>query len=163
VKPAFALGLVALCTACRVSDLQEPESFDPAEVAGVYAIQEVDGHPVGWYHDLAAVSCQVAFIDGELDIGASGEFTLDLDYNFRCLGAESGDGSARFYAHGNAVWKEGDLVFLRGLGPNFVNPLQLWDNWTFELKPDDAYVTLRFTGSHRAYFGDPVITLGPRQ
>jgi hypothetical protein len=94
----------------------------PAEVAGVYAISEVDGHPLGWYHHLAAVDCQAAFIDGQLDIGENGQYIIDLDYNFRCIGTDSFDGSDRFYAHGSIRYKEGEVFVLQGLGPNFVDP-----------------------------------------
>lgn len=164
-KPALMLSVALIVAGCA-DNATEPapeETFDPAEVAGVYAIHEVDGHPVGWYHDLAAVDCQAAFLDGQLDIGENGQYILDLDYDFRCLGTDPFDGSGRFYAQGTIKYKEGEVFVLSGLGPNFVDPARVWDNWTFELRPNGDYVELRFAEFYRDYWADPVITLGPRQ
>lgn len=164
-KPAIMLSVVLIAAGCADNATEPPEEeyFDPAEVAGVYAIHEVDGHPVGWYHHLAAVDCQAAFVDGQLDIGENGQYIIDLAYNFRCIGTESFDGSDRFYAHGSIRYKEGEVFVLQGLGPNFVDPARVWDNWTFEVRPNGDYVELRFAGFYREYWADPVITLGPRQ
>ena len=164
-KPAVMLSAALIVAGCA-DNATEPapqETFDPAEVAGVYAIHEVDGHPVGWYHDLGAVDCQAAFLDGQLDIGENGQYILDLDYDFRCLGTDPFDGSGRFYAQGTIKYKEGEVFVLSGLGPNFVDPARVWDNWTFELRPNGDYVELRFAEFYRDYWADPVITLGPRQ
>ena len=52
---------------------------------------------------------------------------------------------------------------LGGLGPNFVEPERNVDNWMLEVRPNDPWVALRFSGFYGDYFADPVLTMGPRQ
>ena len=69
----------------------DDDPFSPEDVAGFYPLSSVDGHDVGWYHDVGAADCQVAFIAGGLEITDSGQFDLDLDYNARCFGTDPFD------------------------------------------------------------------------
>ena len=161
MKPAFALAILAL-TACSASESQEPDAFDPADVAGFYALHEVDGHALGWYHQLGAVDCRVAFVAGELELAPNAYFILHLDYNFRCLGTDPGDGSSSMGIHGQIRSRKNQAYVLGGTGPNFFDTTRGFDSWTLEVTPNGEYVTLRFAGDYRSYFADPVLTMGPR-
>ena len=161
MKPAFALGIVALCIGCA-NEPQEPEFYDPADVAGFYALHEVDGHAIGWYHSMAAVDCQVAFVTGRLELAPNANFILDLGYNFRCIGTNPVDGSSSMRIQGKIRYRENQAYVLGGIGPNLVEPERVFDNWTLEVTPNGEHVTLRFAGGYRSYFADPVITMGPR-
>jgi hypothetical protein len=152
--------------ACRASEAYDPDgtsTFDPAEVAGFYSLQQVDGHAIGWYHQMGAVDCQVAFIAGELEIAINANFVLDLDFNFRCLGTDPADGAGTMSITGTIRYKENGAWMLGGLGPNFVEPERNVDNWLLEVRPSDPSVSLRFAGFYRDYFADPVLTMGPRR
>lgn len=163
---ALALGCVLIGAACRSREALDPseiEYFDPAEVAGFYALHQVDGHAIGWYHHMAAVDCQIAFIEGELELAPNANFELDLDYNFRCIGTSPVDGSGTMKVFGRIRYMENDAYILGGSGPNFVEPERGLDNWMLEVRLNDPFVTLRFAGLYREYFADPVLTMGPRQ
>lgn len=109
-----------------------------------------------------AVDCQIAFIGGELELAPNANFDLDLDYNFRCIGTNSGDGSGSMKIVGKIRYKENGVFILGGSGPNFVEADRAFDNWMLEVRPDDPFVTLRFAGFYREYFADPVLTMGPQ-
>ena len=136
--------------------------FDPADIAGRYPLVQVDGHALGWYHQLGAVDCRAAFLVGELDILPNRSFDLHLDYDYRCLGANPFDGSANLRVHGNRMREAGDVVQLLGFGPDLINPSYI-DNWTLEVRVSGPEVTVRFAGFARTYWGDPVLTMGPRR
>jgi hypothetical protein len=158
-----SMVLVAVVAACNQSSGLEDTSFDPADIAGVYDLHQVDGHDLGWYHDLAAVDCQVAFVDGQLELDTDSRFLLSLDYDYRCVDANPVDGSSRLGVQGTILRRSGNTYYLGGLGPGY-HPIGVGiDNWTLSLTPDGAFVTLRFTGAYGSYFADPIITLGPRR
>lgn len=164
-KTALTLSCALIGAACRSEEAFDPsaiEHFDPADVAGFYALNQVDGHAIGWYHQMAAVDCQIAFIGGELELAPNANFDLDLDYNFRCIGTDPVDGSGSMKIFGRIRYKENGAYILGGSGPNLIDPERALDNWALEVRPNDPFVTLRFAGFYREYFADPVLTMGPR-
>ena len=165
-RTAWTVGYVLTVAGCGAEgppDPSEIEYFDPAEVAGIYALSQVDNRAPGWYHQMGAVDCQIAFIGGDLEVASNANFELDLDYNFRCIGTNPVDGSGAMKIVGRVLFKENDAFILGGSGPNFVEPERSVDNWRLEVRPHDPFVTLRFAGFYREYFADPVLTMGPRQ
>lgn len=148
-KTALTLNYILTVAACGTEgsvDPSEIEYFDPAEVAGFYALNQVDGHAPGWYHQMGAVDCQVAFIGGELEVAPNANFELDLDYDFRCIGTNPVDGSGAMKISGKIRYKENDAFILGGLGPNLVEPERNVDNWLLEVRSNDPFVRLRFAG-----------------
>lgn len=123
MRPTLTASCLLIGAACRETfSAPREEAFDPTEVAGLYVLNQVDGHAIGWYHDLGTVDCQAAFINGQLELATNGQFDLDLDFNIRCFGTDPFDGTGRINVYGSRMRKEGDLVLLTGLGPNFVDP-----------------------------------------
>jgi len=137
-------------------------AFDPADVAGRYPLSQVDGHAPGWYHQLGAIDCQAAFIAGKLEIQPTGAFDLDLDYDFRCIGTDPFDGSGNLSVYGSSMREEGEVLMLYGFGPDLINPPST-DHWTLEARRSGSQLIVRFVGFARTYWGDPVLTLGPKQ
>lgn len=161
----YATCCCAALVACRINNTgPDPEGhtfFDPLEVSGLYDLHEVDGHAIGWYHTLAAVDCQVAFMSGNLELADNADFILRLDFNYRCVdNTEAPDGSDRLFVQGKIRSREGNMYVLRGRGTNYIQPDV--DDWLLEVTPNGDFITLRFGGQHRAWFADPVLTMGPR-
>jgi hypothetical protein len=129
-----------------------------ADYVGQYELTAVDGHPIGWYHQLNGVNCRAAFTLGDLSISAEMRWRLDLEYDYRCLGAVSGDGEGRLITSGNVVRSTSELIILNGLGPHPASP-EILINWSIELRPLDETVEVRFTGSVREFWADPVLTM----
>ena len=165
VVRVLALSATIVVTGCRQSfgsgdDL--PRSVDPAEIEGFYAIHQVDGHDLGWYHNLGGVNCQLAFLEGGLEVSSDLRFFLELGYNYRCVANEALDGSDVLRIQGT-VLNESDGVFaLQGFGPNLFEPERGIDNWNLAFSKTGEFITLRITGKYRDFMADPVLTLGPR-
>jgi hypothetical protein len=140
----------------------DDDPFRPEDVAGFYPLASVDGHDVGWYHDVGAVDCQVAFIAGGLEILSSGKFDLDLDYNARCLGTDPFDASGSLRVFGSSTRKDGDVLILEGKGPDMIYPASL-SRWTLEVHVAGSQLTVRFVGFPRTWWGDPILGVGPRE
>lgn len=138
------------------------DPFKPEDVAGFYPLSSVDGHDVGWYHNVAATDCQVAFIAGGLEILPSGEFDLDLDFNARCFGTDPFDGSGFLHVFGKTTRKDGDVLLLQGTGPDMVHT-SFTTRWTLEVRVAGEQLTVRFVGFPRTWWGDPILGLGPRE
>src|SRR5262245_7940797 len=86
------MGMIAALStavACGGDD----DDLNPVDYAGSYALAKVDGHEPGWYHQMGAVDCQLAFTSGSLVITANKQFRLQLAYDFRCFGTDPFDGS----------------------------------------------------------------------
>jgi hypothetical protein len=155
------LGLVALIAgAFSCSDSTAPLST--ADYVGEYELTAVDGHPIGWYHQLNGVNCRAAFTLGELSISAAMQWRLDLEYDYRCLGAVSGDGEGRLTTYGTVVRSTPALFTLHGTGPDPINPA-FAVNWSIEVRPVGENLELRFTGAVREFWADPVLTMEPRE
>ena len=164
VRPLVGLGLLLL-SACRQSfgsgdDI--PQSFNQADVAGFYAIHQVEGHDIPWYHQIGGVNCQVAFSSGGLDIDPVSGFTLDLDYNYRCVDGDPPDGSGSIFVRGAIRYYLKGTYALAGTGPNLIAPQAGFDDWFMTVKPDGDFLEFKFTGVYGDYMGNPVLTLGPR-
>lgn len=152
----IAVAIIVALSGCA------DDPFSPEEVAGYYPLASVDGHDVGWYHDVAGADCQVAFIAGGLEILPSGSFNLGLDYNTRCFGTDPFDGSGILGVVGSTTREDGDVVLLQGSGPDMINPAH-FDRWTLEVRIEGPQLTLRFVGFPRTWWGDPILGLGPRE
>jgi hypothetical protein len=163
LRRALILGAFVLVPACRVGyGVDEEDRLDPAAVAGVYRLHQVDGHDIPWYHQLAGVDCRAAFVVGQLELETDASFFLTLDYDYRCLGANPGDGSATLTVRGTIRHRDDGIYYLHGTGPNFVNPQLGVDRWTLSVTPNGEFVTLRFTETYGEFFADPILTMGPR-
>ena len=153
----IAVPLIVALSGCGAGD-----AFKPEDVAGFYPLASVDGHDVGWYHDVAAADCQVAFIAGGLEVLPSGAFELDLDYNVRCFGTDPFDGTGNLHVFGGTTRQEGGVILLHGRGPDMINPAYT-ERWTLEVQAAGPQLTLRFVGFPRTWWGDPILGLGPRE
>lgn len=164
LRPMVGLGLFVL-GACRQSfgsNDDIPQSFNQADVAGYYAIHQVEGHDIPWYHQIGGANCQVAFVTGGLEIAAVAGFSLDLDYNYRCVDSDPPDGSGSIRIRGAIrYYLKGDYA-LGGTGPNLIVPEQGFDDWFMTITPDGEFLRFRFTGLYGDYMGNPELTLGPR-
>lgn len=154
-----ALGLAMSAVACSGGETAAPLST--ADFVGRYPLAQVDGRPLGWYHQLNGVNCRAAFRVGELSITEEKSWRLDLDYDYRCLGAVSGDGEGHLGAFGNVVRATAGLIILNGFGPDPVLPGPA--NWTIEVRPVGESIEVRFTGSAREFWADPILIMGPRE
>ena len=137
-------------------------ALSPSDHLGRYALAQVDGHDLGWYHQLNAVDCAAAFTSGELVMGPAEEFSLELAYDYRCLGAQPFDGSDEFRVVGFDITALPGRIVLNGTGPDFTG-LDYFD-WTLNVRPlAGDRVELRFGGRQGGYWGDPVLILGPKE
>lgn len=154
-----ALGVAALVVlaSCR----ETTSTLNTDDYVGHYPLAQIDGRPIGWYHQLNGVNCRAAFRVGSLSISSGQQWRLDLEYDYRCLGAVSGDGEARLGAYGNMVRSTERLIVLNGFGPDPVLPGPI--NWTIEVRPIGESVEVRFTGTVREFWADPILIMGPRQ
>ena len=129
---------------------------------GMYALAQVDGHQLGWYHQMGAVDCSAAFTHGGLTIGADKSWRMALAYDFRCLGTHPFDSSDTLFVVGYVVRPSPQLIVLNGFGPDMIGRPA---NWSIEVRPlsPDSLVEVRFLGAARDDWGDPVLTLGPQK
>ena len=129
---------------------------------GMYALAQVDGHQLGWYHQMGAVDCSAAFTHGGLTIGPDEYWRLELAYDVRCLGTDPFDGSDTLFAVGYVVRPTPQRIVLNGFGPDLIGRPA---NWSIEVRPlaPDSLVEVRFLGSVRDDWADPVLTLGPQK
>jgi hypothetical protein len=163
----LVLLAIAACVAgsgCRIypDAPDDPRDFDAAAVAGFYPIYQIDGNPIGWYHQLAGVNCQVAFITGGLEVAPDKSFHLRLDYNFRCPENIIPDGSDDLSIFGSVITFQDNVYRLRGSGPNLIVPERGFDTWFLEVRPTGEFVSLRFGDPYGDFFAHPELTLGPR-
>lgn len=150
-------SLVGLLSCGAERALNEGDHF------GTYALAQVDGHDLGWYHQLNAVDCAAAFTSGELVIGPGNYFLLRLSYDFRCLGADPFDGSDGFGVLGSSIIALPDKLTLNGTGPDLIGGPASLDRWTLNVVPlAGDRIELRFAGSEGEYWGDPVLIMGPK-
>jgi len=137
--------------------------LQPAEFVGHYQLSSVDGHPLGWYHQLGAVDCSAAFTTGRLTIAPDQYFHLYLRYDYRCLGTDPFDGEGVLGVSGAEIRSTEDVIVLNGYGPD-VFGLGV-GKWSIEIRPQasNAQLEVRFWGLARQYWADPVLVMGPRE
>ena len=154
------LGVLALFAAA-VSCRETTATVNTDDYVGQYPLAQVDGHPIGWYHQLNGVNCRAAFTVGTLSMSADKEWRIHLEYDYRCLGGVSGDGNAQLTVYGTVVRSTPELIVLNGSGPDPVFGGGM--AWTIEVRPLGDFVEVRFTDSAREYWADPILTMGPRE
>jgi hypothetical protein len=135
----------------------------PGDYVGHYQLAEVDGHQLGWYHQLAAVDCSAAFTTGRLTIAPDRYFHLSLRYNFRCLGTDPFDGEGVLGVSGDDIRSTKDVIVLNGYGPDLIGPGA--DRWSLEVRPQGSgdRIEVRFWGFAREYWADPILMMGPKE
>jgi hypothetical protein len=133
----------------------------PGDLAGTWPLQQIDGHPLGWYH-WTNVECQAAPTEGELEIEADRSWRFEMAYDFRCVGATSYDGSSSLLVSGDDARGTERLVILLGRGPDLVGNVPDLVPWTLEVTPMGELMQVRFSGDARYVWADPVFTMGPR-
>ena len=159
---ALSRGILVAAVLAQASCGAE-QALNQGDHSGRYALVQVDGHDLGWYHQLNAVDCAAAFTSGELVMGPGDYFLLQLSYNFRCLGADPFDGSDRFAVFGGTIIALPDKLTLNGTGPDLIGGPQSLDRWTLNVVPlAGDRIELRFAGFEGQYWGDPILILGPK-
>ena len=162
-KPyARALATVAVCGVLSC-DEQPVAPLDVANYVGHYELAQVDGHELGWYHQLQGVDCSAAFTSGRLSIAPDRAFRLQLYFKFRCLGTDPFDGEDAIEVTGNLIRPTEELIVLNGWGPDVVGPGI--DKWSLDVRPLDSgeHVEVRFWGLVRQYWADPILRMGPKE
>ena len=158
---AFSRATMVAVLSAQISCGAE-QALDHGDHLGRYALVQVDGHDLGWYHQLNAVDCAAAFTTGELVMGPGEEFYLELAFNFRCFGAQPYDGSDEFRVVGYDIVSFPDRIVLNGNGPDLGVPGDF--GWVLNVRPlAGDRIELRFAGFEGEYWGDPVLILGPKE
>jgi hypothetical protein len=160
---ALVVAIIAI-TVASSCDSGVVEPLKAADYVGRYALSAVDGHQPGWYHQLAGVDCSAAFMPGELVIRPDMSWRLELPYNFRCLGVDPFDGADVLVVQGFQLRATAEQLLLNGHGPDLIRGPGYIDRWSLNIHPLEpgSHLEVRFSGFERDYWGDPVLTMGPR-
>jgi hypothetical protein len=149
----FALALVG----CSGDD-----GLSPRDIAGTYALAEVNGEVPGTPLQLAGANCTAAFTSGSLTVMGSGSFVFSASYTYLCVGAPAPGLLLQLVISGDDVRTVGSSLYMTGCGPIEVQS-QPCPLWSLSVRPSLPMVTVEFLDARAAFWGDPVFTMGPRQ
>lgn len=161
VKRALMIVGGAIVVSCDGAD----DPLSPGDYLGQYALVQVNGKDLGWYHQLGAVDCTAAFTSGSLIMTRSPhgveQFQFRLDYNYRCLGIDPYDGTDVLVVVGTEIKADSDFLVLNGIGPDLIGGTS-HDKWSLDVRPRGEDLEVRIYGLNGQFWGDPVFVMGPR-
>jgi hypothetical protein len=160
--------VLVVAVAVVLSACSDDSPLSPADIAGTYALNDVNGAGLGVPHQLGGASCTAAFTDGSMTINQNDQFSLNFTYRYLCEGETAPGLLLQLIIVGDEVRNVGEWLYMTGTatsgtcGPAGQGP-QACPFWGIAVRPELPMIRVEFLDARAAFWADPRFTLGPRQ
>lgn len=161
-------ALVVAVAAVLLSACSDDSPLSPADIAGTYALTDVNGMGLNTPHQLGGANCTATFTDGSMTISRNDQFSLNFTYRFLCAGETAPGLLLQLIIVGDEVRNVGEWLYMTGTATSGTcgpvgNPSPPCPIYGVAVRPELPMIRVEFLDARAAFWGDPRFTLGPRQ